>query len=78
MGNQASYPFPTSPGGGRRDASRRVIGVAVNGRAFTDEQLAGECEEVARRVGLPACDVYRYGPEKLVEAVMKIEDWEYQ
>ena len=48
----------------------RVIGVGVNGRAFTDEQVAAECEEVTRRTGLPACDVYRHGPDKLVEAVL--------
>jgi uncharacterized NAD-dependent epimerase/dehydratase family protein len=50
----------------------RVIGVGVNGRAFTDEQVAAECEEVTRRTGLPACDVYRHGPDKLVEAVLAI------
>jgi D-glutamate N-acetyltransferase len=48
----------------------RVIGVAVNGRAFTDEQVEAECEEVTRRTGLPACDVYRHGADKLVEAVL--------
>ncbi len=49
----------------------RVIGVGVNGRRFTDEQVAAECEEVTRRTGLPACDVYRHGPDKLVEAVLE-------
>ena len=50
----------------------RVIGVAVNGRAFTDEQVAAECEEVTRRTGLPACDVYRHGADKLVQAVLEM------
>jgi uncharacterized NAD-dependent epimerase/dehydratase family protein len=48
----------------------RVIGVGVNGRAFSDEQVAAECEQVTRRTGLPACDVYRHGPDKLVDAVL--------
>ncbi|NLS95641.1 MAG: DUF1611 domain-containing protein [Planctomycetaceae bacterium] len=51
----------------------RVIGVAVNGRAFNDEQVAAECEDVTRRTGLPACDVYRHGPDKLVEAVLAMK-----
>lgn len=50
-----------------------VIGVAVNGRAFNDEQVAAECEDVTLRTGLPACDVYRHGPDKLVEAVLAMK-----
>lgn len=48
----------------------RVIGVAVNGQNFADDAVAAECECVSRRLGLPACDVIRQGPEKLVEAVV--------
>jgi len=51
----------------------RVIGVGVNGRAFTDEQVSAECEEVTRRTGLPACDVFRHGADKLVDAVLRIQ-----
>lgn len=50
----------------------RVIGVAVNGQKFTDEDVAAECDRVGRRLGLPACDVIRHGPDKLVEAVLAL------
>lgn len=48
----------------------RVIGVAVNGQKFSDAEVAAECERVGRRLGLPACDVIRHGPNRLVEAVV--------
>lgn len=51
----------------------RVIGVAVNGLNFSDDEVAAECEQVGRRLGLPACDVLRHGPEKLVEAVVRLQ-----
>jgi uncharacterized NAD-dependent epimerase/dehydratase family protein len=50
----------------------RVIGVAVNGRAFDDDAVAAECERVGRELGLPACDVLRHGPARLVEAVLQL------
>jgi uncharacterized NAD-dependent epimerase/dehydratase family protein len=50
----------------------RVIGVAVNGQKFADDAVAAECEQVSRRLGLPACDVIRQGPDKLVEAVIRL------
>jgi uncharacterized NAD-dependent epimerase/dehydratase family protein len=50
----------------------RVIGLAVNGQKFNDEQVASECDAVSRRLGLPACDVLRHGPEKLVDAVLQL------
>jgi uncharacterized NAD-dependent epimerase/dehydratase family protein len=50
----------------------RVIGVAVNGQRFNDEAVAAECDRVSRRLGLPACDVIRDGPERLVEAVLRL------
>jgi len=50
----------------------RVIGVAVNGRGYPDEAVAAECREVGGRLGLPACDVLRHGPDVLVEAVGRL------
>jgi uncharacterized NAD-dependent epimerase/dehydratase family protein len=50
----------------------RVIGVAVNGRLAADDAVAEECEQVSRQLGLPACDVVRHGPERLVEAVLRL------
>jgi uncharacterized NAD-dependent epimerase/dehydratase family protein len=51
----------------------RVVGVFVNGQHFGDEELAAECAQVEKRLGLPACDVIRQGPGKLVEAVKKLK-----
>jgi uncharacterized NAD-dependent epimerase/dehydratase family protein len=51
----------------------RVIGVAVNGRNYSDDAVADECERVERRLGLPTCDVIRHGPQKLVEAVVRLQ-----
>jgi len=51
----------------------RVIAVAVNGSGHSDQQLASECRQVTRQTGLPACDVFRHGPDKLVEAVLDLK-----
>jgi uncharacterized NAD-dependent epimerase/dehydratase family protein len=51
----------------------RVIGVAVNGQMFGDAAVAEECGRVERECGLPACDVIRHGPGKLVEAVRELK-----
>jgi uncharacterized NAD-dependent epimerase/dehydratase family protein len=50
----------------------RVIGVAVNGQKFSDDAVAAECDRVSSSLGLPACDVIRHGPDKLVEAVSQL------
>jgi uncharacterized NAD-dependent epimerase/dehydratase family protein len=47
----------------------RVIGIAVNGVKFSDAEVAAECARVEDEFQLPACDVIRQGPKKLVEAV---------
>jgi uncharacterized NAD-dependent epimerase/dehydratase family protein len=52
----------------------RVIGVFVNGQHISnDDAVSAECEQIEKRLGLPACDVIRHGPEKLVEAVKKMK-----
>lgn len=51
----------------------RVIGLAVNGSRFSDDEVAAECERVEKELGLPACDVIRHGPDKLVQAAMKLK-----
>ena len=52
----------------------RVIGVAVNGQRFPrDADVAAECDRVERALGLPACDVLRQGPGKLVQAVLELK-----
>jgi uncharacterized NAD-dependent epimerase/dehydratase family protein len=50
----------------------RVIGVAVNGNRFADDAVAAECERVSRQLGLPACDAIRHGPQRLVDAVLRM------
>ena len=47
----------------------RVIGIAVNGIKFADADVDAECKRVEHEFQLPACDVIRHGPGKLVEAV---------
>ena len=52
----------------------RVIGVAVNGQRFPrDAEVAAECDRVEDELGLPACDVIRHGPGKLVQAVLELK-----
>jgi len=51
----------------------RVIGVAVNGQHFGDDEVAAECRRVGEELGLPICDVIRHGPDKLVEAVIQLK-----
>ena len=49
----------------------RVIGIAVNGRNLTDEAVRAECDRVSAELKLPAADVFRHGPAKLVDAVLQ-------
>jgi uncharacterized NAD-dependent epimerase/dehydratase family protein len=51
----------------------KTIGISVNGRAFGDEAVAAECRRIEELMGLPACDVIRHGPEKLVQAVLRLK-----
>ncbi len=51
----------------------QVIGVAINGRKFSDAEVARERDKVRHELGLPVCDVLRHGPEELVEAVLALK-----
>ena len=51
----------------------RVIGIAINGAAFSDDEVAAERDAVHRRLGLPACDVLRHGPDDLVQATLDLK-----
>lgn len=51
----------------------RVIGVAVNGQGYTDEEVEAECRRIEQETGLPTCDVFRHGPARLVEAVQQFK-----
>ncbi len=50
----------------------RAIGVAINGNTFSDAEVAAERDRVRKRMGLPACDVLRHGPDELVSAVLAL------
>lgn len=52
----------------------QFIGVAMNGRHITAEQAEIEKKEVHARTGLPVCDVYRDGPDVLVDAVLQLRE----
>lgn len=51
----------------------RVIGVAINTHGFSEEEAAAECHRVEEQFGLPACDVIRHGPDRLVDAVLALK-----
>jgi uncharacterized NAD-dependent epimerase/dehydratase family protein len=51
----------------------RAIGIAINGYNHSDEEVATERVRVGRRMGLPACDVLRHGPDALVQAVLQLK-----
>ena len=43
------------------------------GSGFPDDaDVAAECRRVEASLGLPACDVIRHGPGKLVQAVLEL------
>lgn len=52
----------------------KVIGVAVNGRRYSDAEVLKECDRIAAELGLPACDVLRHGPEILMNRVLLFKD----
>lgn len=46
----------------------RIIGISINTRNLTPDEADREIAHAERRFGLPACDVYRHGAAKLVDA----------
>jgi uncharacterized NAD-dependent epimerase/dehydratase family protein len=48
----------------------RVIGIGLNSRRLSPEDAERERERVRSEMGLPVCDVYRHGPEELMDAVL--------
>lgn len=50
----------------------RFIGVAINTRNLSPTEAEAEIERAERTFGLPACDVYRTGADKLVDACVKL------
>ena len=50
----------------------RIIGIGINTRNLSAEAAAAEVRRAEEEFGLPACDVYRDGPDKLVEAAVRL------
>ena len=51
----------------------RVIGIAMNGRNVSAEQVNAERERMETEFGIPACDVFRHGPDSLADAVLQLQ-----
>jgi uncharacterized NAD-dependent epimerase/dehydratase family protein len=51
----------------------KVIGIGINGRKFSDDEVRKEKERIQNELGLPAADVLRHGAEDLVKAVLKLK-----
>lgn len=57
----------------------QIIGIGINSRRVSKEEAARERERVKAEFNLPACDVFRDGPDELVEAVIRFKNaggWE--
>ena len=52
----------------------RFIGVAVNTRNLTEEEAVAELDRAEQAFKLPACDVYRTGADKLVQACIQLRE----
>ena len=48
----------------------KIIGIGINSRRVDKDEAARERQRVKAEFGLPACDVFRDGPDELVEAVI--------
>lgn len=48
----------------------QTIGIAVNTRSLSDQLAREEIDRAEAEFGLPACDVYRHGADKLVTATL--------
>ena len=53
-------------------APTRVIGVGLNSRLLSPEDAEKERERVRKELSVPVCDVFRHGPDELVDAVLKL------
>jgi uncharacterized NAD-dependent epimerase/dehydratase family protein len=51
----------------------KFIGIAVNTRNLTPAHANAEIEQIEQRFNLPACDVYRDGSDKLVDACIAMK-----
>jgi len=47
----------------------QIIGISVNTQHMSDDEARAYLAELEERMGLPATDPFRYGAEKLVDAL---------
>ncbi len=52
----------------------RVVGVSMNSRRVSADEAEIERERVRKELGLPVCDVFRHGPDELVDAILEFKD----
>ena len=52
----------------------KVIGIGMNSRKVSAEEADRERERMRSEFGLPVCDVFRHGPDELVDAVLKLHE----
>jgi uncharacterized NAD-dependent epimerase/dehydratase family protein len=50
----------------------RVIGIGLNSRLLSADEAEVERERVRKEMGVPVCDVFRHGPDDLVDAVLAL------
>ncbi len=54
-------------------APTKVIGIGLNSRLLSAEDAERERERVRAELGVPVCDVFRHGPDELVDAVLALQ-----
>ena len=52
-------------------SGKKVLAITLNHEAMTKEEIAGECEKIAKETGLLCTDVLHDGPDKLVELILR-------
>lgn len=52
----------------------KILGVGINSRAVSAQAAAAERAKIKAETGLPACDVFRDGPDELIDAVLAFHD----
>jgi len=55
----------------------RVIGISMNSRRVSAAEAEAERGRVRAEFGLPVCDVFRHGPDELVDAVLRLQQTRY-
>jgi uncharacterized NAD-dependent epimerase/dehydratase family protein len=51
----------------------QVIGISMNGRCVSPREAEAERERVRAEFQLPVCDIFRNGPQELVDAVLDLK-----